>query len=198
MPSITLPAGYSTQRAEPQLVDYGFSQSPATGAAELFIDRPGTRWQCDFAFPPMKSDKAQVLQARLLSATRAPGIRIKFPLQGVNQSAVGQPEVDGVGQSGRSLTIRNANVLAIKEGFWFSLIDADGYYHLYKVMDGIANLGGGRATMPIFPMLRRPFADGSQLLFAEPYFEGRVVSSPAWSIPVGHLSQISFTVRETG
>lgn len=193
---IVLPDWAIPNGASPQLMDFGIVLRPATGAAVTRIDRPGNRFQVQFSFPPMKADKARLVVSRLIAA-KSDGLRIEYPLLGVKQGSPGSPVVDGTSAAGTSLPLRGLNPgYTAKEGFWLTVIDADGTYYLHNVRANVVAGSDGKATLTVSPMLRSELADGATVLLGKPMVEGLVTSDASWSLPTNHLIEIGFTLEE--
>ena len=128
---IELPAAPGSERdGRRSLIDYGFTQR---GAASLRVDRPGSRYAMAFGYPPMEPDTSRRFVARLLRAKRQ-GLRMKLPLLVPQDPFPARRWVDGAGQAGSRLKIRGfAAGFTIREGWWFSVKEADGTSYLYAV-----------------------------------------------------------------
>ena len=195
--AVTLHTGMFPRNVSLELIDFGFIQRPGTGAQITRIDRPGSRWRAEIEMPPMTPQSARILENRLLRG-QTETLWLRLPLMGLG-AALGDPAVDGAGQTGQNLALRGfVPGVTIPEGYLFSIIDSAGIAHLHKAAWNAVADSTGRATVPIRPMLRRQFADGTQCLFTEPVIEGLVTSPPAISMPVNWRVQISFTLEETG
>jgi hypothetical protein len=194
---IVLPDDPGPSTAHPVLIDFGFVQRPATGAALSRVDRPGSRFRIDFAFPPMPADVARVVVSRLIAA-RSEGLRIELPLMGVSQGAPGAPVVDGAGAAGSSLPLRGLTPgYQIKEGFWLTAIDAAGVHYLHNVRATTAADASGEALLTIAPILRAPLADGDAVLLAKVLVEGVVTEDVAWDMTPGEIvTGLGFTLEE--
>lgn len=176
-------------------VDYGLTLRPATGAAVTRIDRPGSRYRLQVGFPPMRADVARVFVSRLQQAMTE-GLRIKLPLLGISQGSPGLAVVDGDGQSGTSLAVKNMTPgYAAKEGFWATLIDADGVRYLHNIKAPSLADASGDATLQIWPMIRAPMADGDSVNLYAPEVEG-LVGDISWNLELGDIVTLGFTLEE--
>lgn len=192
---IELPADAVPAAAMPSLVDFGFMQTPSTGAAASRINRPGSRWKVDFTLPPVTADRARVLISRLAEG-KSQGLRVPFPLQ-VSQGAPGVPTVDGSGAAGTSLPVKGLNAhYTIKEGYWLTLIDGDGVHYLHTNRSAVAADASGEATLTIWPPLRAPMADDDLVLLAKPLVEGLISSEVSWTMTPDRLVALAFTIEE--
>lgn len=190
---IELPASPAPNGMEPALLDYGMVQR---GASSIRVNRAGNRYRVGFSYPPMQPDKARTFTGRLTRAKRD-GVRITLPLI-VPQGSPGATVVDGAGQAGTSLAVRGFNAgYPAKEGFWLTVIDADGVGYLHQLTETVRADAGGLATLTIEPPLRAPFADGDTVELAAPWIEGFVDGDEwGWSVPVNRLVSVGFTVEE--
>lgn len=186
---IELPDHYAPSAARVALVDFGFVQRPALGGAMARINRPGSRFQIELSWPPMRADDARVL-IRRLTAAKAEGLRVLFPLQGVSQGEPGASVVvDGGGAAGTSLPLRGLTPhYAVKEGWWLTAIDADDNRYLHQVAAPAAADGTGDVVLTVTPMLRAPLADGDVVLLAAPTVEGVVIEDIGWEQSPGALT----------
>lgn len=196
---IELPDSPAPNGVTPRLIDYGAVLRSPTGGSTLRLDRAGSRFAAEISFPPMKPETARVFVSRLLDA-KSEGLRIEFPLLGASQGNPGAPVVDGAGQAGKSLAIRGLNPgYGFREGYWFSIEDADGQHYLHNCRSAVKADGAGEATIVIAPALRVPFGDGATIHLAKPMIEGLVDGSDwSWQIPVSRLIALTVTIEEAG
>lgn len=194
---IELPNTPGPNAVEPELIDYGFNQKPATGAGALRVDRPGSRFRLEVSFPVMRADTARVFISRLIAA-KSEGLRMPYPLLGVNQGNPGSPVVDGSGALGSTLPVRGMTPgYQIKEGFWLTVIDADGVYYLHNVRANTFADASGEATLTIKPILRAPLVDGDTILLGKPMVEGVIEELSSFPLGLADLVDgLSFTLEE--
>lgn len=196
---IELPTSPAPNGVAPKLIDYGFTMRSPTGGSSLRLDRAGSRFAAEISFPPMKADTARVFVSRLLEA-KSEGLRIEFPLLGVSQGNPGSPVVDGAGQAGKTLNVRGLTPgYVVKEGYWLSIVDANGQHYLHNARAVVTADGSGDAALSITPALRVPFADGAVIHLAKPMMEGLVDGDGFnWQIPVNRLIALAVTIEEAG
>lgn len=193
---ILLPEDPAPNGVAPQLLDYGLTLRPSTGAAIQRVERKGSRFILTVGYPPMRPDTAAVFISRLLQGKRE-GLRIPFPLVRGPQGSPGLPVVDGAGQAGTTLAVRGLTPgYAVKEGYWLSIEDADGQHYLHNVSAPVMADATGDASLSISPELRAPFADGATIHLAKPMVEGFVDGNWGWEIPVNKLTALEFTMEE--
>jgi hypothetical protein len=194
----TLPEKPAPNGVNPTLLDFGITLRPATGGPVAKVDRPGSRFRIEASFPPMVPSVARVFISRLLEAKRSGHLLIEFPLLGESQGSPGSPVVDGAGQAGATLRLRSLNPgYRIKEGYWLSIIDANGQHYLHNARSVVKVGGDGRAAFGIEPPLRHPFVDGARVLLAQPMVEGFIDGGEwSWSVDVARFSGISFLLEE--
>lgn len=194
---IELPEKPAPNGATPVLMDFGVTQRPPTGGAIQKVVRSGGRFKIGFTYPPMGSEVARKFIARLLRAKRKGRLRVKYPLLDTKQPDMGQPVMNGANQSGESIVVSGFRPLVvIREGFWFSITDAQGRPYLHNVTVATTASATGAATIQIEPPLRHPFANGAVLDF-EPYVEGFIDGEEwSWTIDVARIYGIAFTLEE--
>lgn len=194
---IELPTTPAPNAVNAELIDYGFNQKPATGAGALRVDRPGSRFRLEVSFPVMRADTARVFISRLIAA-KSEGLRMPYPLLGVNQGNPGNPVVNGSGAIGSTLPVRGLTPgYQIKEGFWLTVIDADGIYYLHNVRANVFANASGQATLTIKPILRAPLADGDTILLGNPMVEGVIEELSSFPLGLADLVDgLSFTLEE--
>lgn len=190
---IELPDKPGPSGMEVFVIDRGFEQQ---GASTLRIDRPGGRCRVTMQYPPMRPDHSRRFIARLTRAKRQ-GIKIELPLS-TPQGIPGSPVVDGAGQAGTVLNVRNLTPHYIaKEGFYLTIIRADGRAFLHLVSETVVASAGGTASLEIEPPLRAPLADGDSIEMRRPFVKGFIAGDGfGWAVPVHHLVAVSFTVEE--
>jgi hypothetical protein len=196
MPVVELPAWASPNGLSPSLIDYGAILRPSTGAAVQRVDRLGSRYKAAFTFPPFTdSAQARVIVSRLIRGKRM-GLRVALPL--VAPQPLGPASVDGAGQAGTTLAVRGLLPGALmREGYWLSVVRADGQCFLHNVAAQSIADADGRASLVLSEMLRWPFPDAARVELARPVIEGFVDGDEqAWSMSVERFVSIEFTVEE--
>jgi hypothetical protein len=194
---ITFPDDIVPNGATPSMLEYGGVIRPATGAETLNLLRNGNRFRVDMTLAPQTAEARRVAVARLLSA-KTEGLRVAYPLQGVDQSGGGSMVVNGAGQSGNAIALRGGTPgFVIREGWWLSLVRADGRHYLHNVRAPWTIGGDGAALVAISPNLRHPFADGATVNLAMPMIEGLVDGAISWNLQVGGIIDgIGFSIEE--
>lgn len=178
------------------LIDTGFIQRPSTGAGPTRIDRPGSRFAAEIAFREMTPDEAARLATRLLRARRL-GLRVRLPLLRP-QGAPGAPLVDGRGQGGTTLALRNVTPgWVAKENYRLTVIEAaTGLRCLHKIAAPAVAGIDGRILLEIEPALRLPLADGDMVELARPTIEGFVISELSEGDAVDRLVRLPAVTLE--
>lgn len=199
---IELPHGVVPNAMAPALMDFGAMQEPSSGAQAERIDRPGNRYRCNFALPPHRmADQGRVIVSRLIRA-KSEGLRVPFQLAGVNQGSPGSPVVDGSGQAGMFIAVRNMTPNHVaKEGYWLSIVEeSEGQqqHYLHNLAAVVRADANGMAILPLSEMLRAPFADGAAIHLAKPMIEGALGGDErGWEVSLAHHALIEFEIRET-
>lgn len=193
---IELPAEFVPRDAAPSLLDYGMVLRPASGAPALRVNRPGSRFTLQVAFPPMQPEKARRFVALMARAKRE-GLRMAYPLMGLVQGG-GAAKVDGSGAAGTSLPLKNMTPnYMIRQGMWLSVEDADGVRCLHTVAEAVRVGADGKATLSIEPPLRVTLVNDDDVQIAAPTIEGIVTSEVNWSLPVNRvIAGLGFTLEE--
>lgn len=194
MAVITFASSPFMSRGEPRELNFGLDQRPALGGPATRITRGGTRFACDFSFPPMAPDTSRPFIARLLQA-RENGARVTWPLMGVSQGSPGSPVVNGSGATGTSLPVRSANPgYQVKEGYWLNVVKS-GVYYLHTCTANTI-LAAGTGTIPVWPPLRTSLSDGDTVVIDEPLFEGMLTSPVSWPMNTNKIVTLEFTLEE--
>lgn len=194
---ITFPDDIVPNGVTPSMLEYGGVIRPATGAETLNLRRNGNRFRVDMTLAPQTAEARRVAVARLLAA-KTEGLRVAYPLQGVNQFGAGALVVNGSGQSGNAIALRGGTPgFIIREGWWLSITRSDGRHYLHNVRGDALVSGGGTVTVPISPNLRYPFADAATVYLTQPMIEGLVDGAISWNLQVGGIVDgIGFSIEE--
>ncbi len=169
---ILLPAKPALKTDKPRMIDWGGQLVPPGGGAVQTLNRLGTRHELEIVLPRMRVEPlGRVWSARLRMA-KLFGALLPFGQDGFDVGAPGDIVVDGAGQGGMSLKIRNGTAnYAVREGQAFSLV-VGGKRFLHFAAAQVLLDGAGRTTVPIFPMIRRFPGDGDTCEFARPMIQG--------------------------
>lgn len=195
---IELPAGCHPNSASPSLLDFGGVQKGATGGAALRVDRNGNRYRISMTLPVSRGLAAQQIISRLTQG-KTKGLKVIYPLQGVDQGSPGAPVVDGAGQTGGSINLGGMTPgYVAEEGFWLTIYDATGQGYLHQVGAQAVVAGDGKVSLSIQPNLRVPFANGASVEMVEPTVEGLVEGEEmSWMLALGGLvDNLAFTIEE--
>lgn len=187
----------SPNGVEPSLIDFGITLRPSTAAEVLRVDRKGSRFRLMVSHPPMKPELSKIMVSRLIRAKRE-GLRIAFPLIGVDQGSPGSPVVNGANPIGHTLPVRGLTPgYQGKEGFWLSIEDQNGRHYLHNVAADFTANGAGNANIPISPAIRWPFPDGSAVHLSKPMVQGFVEGEAwSWQIPLNKLIAVQYPLEE--
>jgi len=192
---IELPDGVVPSDVRPALVDRGGTMR---GASALRVNRLGSHFRATVTLPPLPMEPlGRVTVSRLIRGKRE-GIRIPYPLLGVNQGAATPGAINGAGQAGRTINLRSLTPgLIAREGFWLSIVDPTGQHYLHNVRADAAVGSDGRVATGIEPELRYPFPDGAAVHLGRPMIEGMVDGDEAeWSLSLANHAGVSFTIEE--
>ena len=201
MSVIDLPGWPGARDATPRVLDFGGFLEPPTGAEEQRINRLGNRYAVSFIMPPLTGKDGRIWVNRLVRG-RNEGARIEYPLldfdPGAPNLANGTPiMVDGNGQAGRLLHIRNVTPrYAFLEGQPFSL-EIGGQHYLDFIAAPVIVGADGKATILLSQMLRQEPIDGNVLHVTKPMIEGWVKGSEtAWNLALNRTVGLEFEIHE--
>lgn len=195
---IELQASDLPASVEPAFVDVGATVRGATNAVGVRIDRPGGHYRAQITMGIGTAVQRAALIADLVRGKQE-GVRLAYPLQGVDQSGSGAPVVDGADQAGRILNIRGVTPgYQAHKGFWLSIVDVAGQRYLHNVFVGATASAAGKMAIVLAEHLRIPFADGATVELDAPKIEGDVAGNEqGWQLTRGNrLVGIQFTVEE--
>lgn len=171
---------------------------PEFGGDVLRLNRKGTKYSADIEMPVMTYATGNDF-TDLEGEDETVAILIRQP--GVDTGAPGSPVVDGNGQAGMSLTLRNVTPnYAFGRGWYLSHIQSTGRMRLYKARaDAVAD-GFGVLTIPLRTMLRYPPADGDLVELARPMIEGyATIPDDLRDVDaLDRLVRMRFTITERG
>lgn len=194
---ILLPDGVVPNNIVPALIDFGGVQRPPLGGKLLRINRLGNRYRAYVSLPPIPNEAVgRVVVSRLLQA-KTQGLRIEYPLCGVDQGSPGTPRVKGANQAGTQIDLDGfTSGYTVKEGFWLSIVTG-GQHYLYNSATGSIADGSGNVTVHVTPALRRPPADNDLVHIAQPMIEGIVLGEEqSWNYSLAHHLNIEFEIEE--
>ncbi|AOF96986.1 hypothetical protein [Sphingobium sp. RAC03] len=184
----------------PAFIDNGATVRGATNAAGQRIDRLGSHYRAAITL----GVGSGLLRAALISdliRAKQEGLRLPYPLNGVDQGSPGAPVMNGANQAGRIIQLRGLTPgYVCNKGYWLSIQNAAGQHYLHNVHG--PNVAGGDGTMAITltEHLREPFADGAAVHLAQPMIEGEISGNEqSWQIVRGaRVVGIGFTIEEMG
>jgi hypothetical protein len=192
---IELPSDPRPNRMTVEVLDFGFTQR---GAASLRVERPGGRHRITLSWPRevMRPGTTQRFTSRLKRGKRQ-GVQIDLLLP-VPQAGAGAPVVDGAGQSGSTLAVRNITPgYVIREDFWITVVEADGTAYLHSVFETVRASTAGEATIEIEPPLRAPFADGNRVEIARPFIQGELLGETfSYAFEDQRQTPLAITIEE--
>lgn len=193
---IVLPDAVVPNNIVPALIDFGGIQRPPLGGKILRINRLGNRYRAAVSLPPIPSDLGRIVVSRLLKA-KTQGLRIDFPLCGVDQGSPGSPRIKGANQAGDDIDMDGFTAgYVMREGYWFSIYTNSQHYLYNAAADATAD-GSGNITVPVVPWLRRPPADNDVVYVQQPMMEGLVVGDEqSWNYSLAHHLNIEFEIEE--
>lgn len=169
MSAIVLPPLHRSARYLMRKV-YAASETarPAFGPGRQ-IGRPGDHWMMEVEAAAMTKGcgfefSADIIQGRMT--------RVRIPQPDTDTGAVGEPVVDGAGQSGETISLKGATPYLVVRKGWFLSVLTDDTWYAYQVTAETVTDAVGDVTLPIWPMLLVPHADEDAIALAEPWLEG--------------------------
>ena len=184
----------------PTFVDNGGTIRGATNAAGLRVDRLGSHYRAAITIGIGTANGRAALISDLVRAKQE-GLRLPYPLMGVDQGAPGTPVMDGANQAGRVINLRGLTPgYVAAKGYWLSIVDAAGQHYLHNVHVGGTVAGDGKVTITLAEHLRVPFANGATVKLATPMIEGEISGNEqSWQLQRGNrVIGIGFTIEEMG
>jgi hypothetical protein len=195
LPMTKLPASVT-----PSFNDNGATMRSATNSTGLRLNRLGSHYSAAVTMPLHQSEDAMELISDLIAA-KEEGVRMPYPLQGVDQSGGGSPVVHAAYQSGLTINLRGLTPgFTIRKGFWLSIENENGQHYLHNVRAAALVGADTRASVQIRPMLRYAFQDAAIVHLAKPMIEGEISgNAQSWQIVRGgRITGLQFTIEEMG
>ncbi|HQS95093.1 MAG: hypothetical protein B7X90_01755 [Novosphingobium sp. 17-62-19] len=193
---IILPDRYSPRLVGFEALASGFDVRTARGNLAGRVVTPGGRFAITIEFPTMEYESAMELQSLLVSA-KSEGLRMAMPLGG-NLQAGGAGAVDGSGAAGTTLPVKGLTPGAmIRQGYWATVIDAEGNHCLHKIAAPVRVGADGKANLAVNFPLRTLLADNDVVLLARPLIEGLITTEVNWQIPPEkYVTGLGFRIEE--
>ena len=172
------------------------SSSPFTYSQQVFSHQ-GKRWEAEVQLPPMKKDDAEIWIAWLLSLKGQLGtFELGDPTGATARGALGgTPITNGVDQTGGSIDIDGCTAEVtgwLKAGDYVQI-----GRHLHKVLQDVDTNADGEATLELWPSVRFPIANNSEIITSNPVGRFRLNSGAQdWSIDTASVYGITFAAVE--
>ena len=150
------------------------SESAFTGSVQI-QKFEAEYWSGTFQFPKLERINGEIVSA-FLSKLRGPEGTFLIPdtsnplPRGTAATVVSSPVLDGSGQIGATISVRNAPVSEtgwLLEGDTIQ-IGTDNSAHFHKVLDQVDSDGSGLASINIWPTIRQPNVDGDPIITTDP------------------------------
>lgn len=170
------------------------TMSPAFGGPDQRLSRKGSRFAIDISIPALSAACCGMgLIADLLRGETEPLV-ISIP-EHLPTTPYGSPVANGASM-GSLLPVRGLTpAVAIRKGKFLSIVLGGQRFVYIVTADTIAN-GLGLASLPVWPMLRRPTPDGALVELAEPKLEGFVEPGQDWTISSLKAVGMAFVIKE--
>lgn len=176
------------------LADAGFTQRGLQSLDR--IDRKGSRHRVTVQTPIYRGREGALLVSRLIRAKQE-GIRIALPLA-APQGSPGAVVLAADVSTGRTIAVEGGTPgYACKEGFWLSLVNADGRHFAHSVSETVMFDAAGAAELTLDVMVRDDLLAGSAVHLARPKIEGLLEGDEwEWSMSIQREIPIEFTIEE--
>ncbi len=146
-------------------------RSPLDGTVQT-LEMPGANWELTVSWESLNSDDMRVLAAFLADLRGTAGRFYYSPATWAPRRAAGggSPLINGAAQSGSTLATDGWSfaVQVMRAGDWLSYTDTSGRRRLHMVTADTSSTGGGAASLPITPPIRRAGGDNAAIDVATP------------------------------
>lgn len=171
---------YLPKTAEYDFKDISKAQniSPTLGSGpESVLQRPGDKSGMEIMIPALSTKKCGPALVVDLLEGKYQGVVIPIPEPKMPVLDYGAPLVEGSGQGGKTLNIKNGEPgVEIRKGKWLSVIIL-GQRFAYQTRAVVTFDENGKASLPIRPMIRVSPPNDSVVELAKPMMEGLVKSN---------------------
>lgn len=194
---ITLPNCPPVRNASMKLLSYATDQTPTLGGPQTRVMRLGDRWAGDFTtYPALYADEGRIYLSRLVRGM-TDTVLIGVIEPGMRAQDYGTPQIAVGGASGMSIQVKGLGAgRVVPEGKFLSIVTG-GQRFLYQTTAQVSADANGDATLPIFPMLRRPPAANDVVELSAPKMEGYVQGNEVqWEVTKSKRIGFVFSVQE--
>lgn len=172
-------------------------QEGALGGESLPIPRMGDRWAAEISTTQLRHDDAgrDLVAALTQALTEDAIIDIDQPNRPTIAS-IGNGVVDGANVGGTSLPVRGIGAPGVfPRGIYLSIIHG-GRRFVHMTTAAAAVSADGRATLPIWPMLRFLTVDGETVELADPKIEGKLSGFDGAPWARNRIEPVKFLIGE--
>jgi hypothetical protein len=196
--SIELPQPRLPQTATPRFLDFGGILTPPGGGKAQQLIRP-SRFALVVNYPRLKPEPDGRILMSAIRRAKLEGALFPVPEPGIPVVAYGNPQVNGVGQTGMSLQLKGLTpAITILDGKFFSIIFGGRRYLHHATADTVVTAGGS-CLLPIFPMLRIVPNDSATIELAKPYIEGSLDGNTVdVELAIAKATPAAITITEMG
>lgn len=185
--------GYVNRHIAP--IDSGGPADGSLGGPSDYINRPGYRYSVQFDLQPIPSAKEARIFESLLEQGSREDVSYPWPLD-QKSLAAGIPVVDGSNPPGAVIAMSGLQPgFVFRIGQPFAVVLADGSGFVHKATAAVSVGDDGLASVPVFPLTRTTFADGSVVEIERPRIRG-VLSWDGSSQGAYGVRPFSFTISE--
>lgn len=194
--TIILPPASRSTDYQLQHVRNSEAQRSGTGGSLTPLRRTGDHWAVEIAPGVLGTLCGRRLLADIVRGV-GERIRVPIPQPGLDTGAPGSPVVDGAGQAGSTLALKNVTPhYAFQKGQFVTVETAEGASAHLIDTDAVADAAGG-VTISFWPMMWLEPADGDSVEVSDPYLEGLIVDEGGQSSgSFAAVTTDSFTIEE--
>lgn len=194
---VALPILRPPKTANMRPLDFGAWQTPTGPGAAQRLERLGSRFALDLVTGQLRwtEDRRAWISALLRGVSDT--VLYPVPQPGLLIGTPGFPIVYGGAQAGQSLALAGFNAgYMVRSGQMFSIVTG-GQRFLYASTSDVTADGAGRATVQIWPPLRRSPSANDVCEFAVPLIEGALSGNEkGWTDERAHTVGLQLTISE--
>lgn len=181
--------------AVPRPFSQAMAQQPAYGSG-FILDRPGARWQFDFATPMMRLEPDWRKWSALFDDAERMGALCAIPQPGFNPGSPGATVVGAAASSGRLVPITGGTPnYTFRAGQWASIV-VDSQRYADRIAEMATLDASGEGEIRLRNLLRVPLDGGETIEVANPKIEGLIEVTARPAIEPRRVAAIEWTLTE--
>lgn len=175
MPPIMLPPPTRETDINVRELSWAKDMTPTSGGKNQRQARLGTRHAIGFSIPVLRYAWCGAkIAAQLAMGRTGDGAAMIIPEPGVGDLGLGNGTVDGSPQLGSTINVKGWAVgKVIPHGKWLNLISGGRYYAYFTTAEVTVD-ANGKASLPVYPMIRRSAPDNSEVRIFKPLIQGLI------------------------